>query len=104
MSAVEFQITRLPISLPCNVPVDPTTGNADLPLEQRSEKCATDAFWMVGAVPTCDSHLRLVCEITEIDYDGIWHEMGEEAPPPDATPWLERHRYSQAECRNLGES
>jgi hypothetical protein len=101
--AVHTSFIRLPISLPCNVPVDPATGNAELPMSLRPEKCATDAFWCIGAVPTCDDHMRVVCRLMDIDYGDLCCDMGFEPESPDATPFAERHRYPQAECRNLGE-
>ena len=105
--------TRLPISLPCGTPVVPGTGEAvrdgvAIPIGERTEFCAVDAFWMMGAIPCCDIHLRDVCALIEVDYEGLLVEAaGNPAyghSPEDIlanwreaekVPWAERHRYEQ---------
>lgn len=105
--------TRLPISLPCATPVVPTTGVAvrngePVPMEERTEFCAVDAFWMMGALPCCDIHLRDVCALIEVDYEGLLveaaHNPAYGTDPDDIlahwregekVPWSERHRYEQ---------
>ena len=94
---------RLPISLPCPVPIrpgDPSNLDADgepLPLEDRTERCAVDAFWMVGNQVTCDVHLRQFCAIAGLDYDDIEREAG--GPfSIEQLPWHQRHRYSQEQA------
>ena len=97
-------IARVPISLPCQIPVFPGTPNADGPLDQRTECCAVDAFWFVGAAPTCDVHLGIFTKL-------MWNETYEEfvekfiAENPDykgripnaweKKPWYDRHRYAE---------
>lgn len=107
-------IARLPISLPCPVPVFPGTpdtmrdGEA-IPMEERTEKCCVDAFWMLGAQITCDVHLRVACELMDIDYEGLLDEAAEMPGyskaemlaawrEREAVPWAERHRYAQEDA------
>jgi hypothetical protein len=79
-----------------------------IPMEDRTEKCCVDAFWMIGAQVTCDVHLRVACNVLGIDYEGL---LDEAAESPDygypkaeilagwqryeSVPWAERHRYPQ---------
>jgi hypothetical protein len=58
----EIQFTPLPITgtIGCGIPVLPGTSEVDAPLEDRTELCAVDANWLIGAVPTCDHHARVV--------------------------------------------
>jgi hypothetical protein len=93
---------RLPISLPCPVPVVPGTpdtcrGDEPIPLEQRTERCCVDAFWMIGGQITCDIHLREACRFLGIDYDDLLAEAGGPASTEDK-PWHERHRYAQPDA------
>lgn len=93
--------TPLPITgmIGCGVPVLPGTPDVDAPLEERTELCAVDANWLIGAVPTCDSHARVVCELTEIDWSGVVAEAGREMESAER-PWADRERHSQAEARD----
>lgn len=91
--------TRLPISLPCRMPVVPGTPDTlrdgdPIPLKERTEACAVDAFWMIGAIPTCDVHARQVCDVLDLDYEEIREESGGAMTGEDK-PWGERNRYSQ---------
>ncbi len=98
---MEVSIHRVSISLPCRIPVMPGTSKTDAPLEDRIEYCATDAWWFVGAIPTCDEHLRVVLRMMGDDYDAFLRDFIEEHPMyegriPNETerlPWNERHRY-----------
>jgi hypothetical protein len=96
-------ITFMPIpitgTIGCGVPVLPGMPEADAPLEDRTELCAVDANWLIGAVPTCDHHARVVCELTEIDWPGVVAEAGREMDSADR-PWADRERHSQAEARD----
>ncbi len=95
-------ITRVSLSLPCKIPVLPGTPEADAPLEDRIEYCATDAWWFVGQIPTCDLHLRGVLKLMDDDYDAFMadflatHPEWDERIPNDSErkPWAERYRYS----------
>jgi len=106
--AADAVITRVPISLPCCLPVLPGTPDTDAPIEQRTEKCAVDAWWVIGAVPTCDLHLQKVCEIAGWDYEEILDDFdggtGDLPNDTERKPWGEQHRYAQAECRYLGDA
>ena len=105
--------TRLPISLPCAIPVVPATGEAmrngePIAIEERTEYCAVDAFWMMGAAPCCDIHMKDVCGVIDVSYDGLITEAAANpAYERDAdeilaawredekVPWAERRRYPQ---------
>lgn len=84
-------IWRVPISLPCNVPVVPGTPDTSAPIEQRTERCAVDGWWNVGRAFVCDHHLAEMFIGTEIleevraAYPGL----------PEPLPWETMHRYSQ---------
>lgn len=95
----QVQFTRVPISLPCPVPVVPGTPDTmrdgePIPLEERTERCHVDAFWMIGGQLTCDVHLRVACELLGIDYDDLLGEAGGEFSTENR-PWHERSRYPQ---------
>lgn len=95
----QVNFARLPISLPCPVPVVPGTPDTmrdgePIPLEERTEKCAVDAFWMIGGQVTCDIHLREACGLLGIDYDELVEEAGG-AFSIESKSWHERHRYRQ---------
>lgn len=108
-------IMRIPISLPCVVPVRPADGVAaidgePLPIEERTEKCCRDAFWTFELAPVCDMHLREICPVAGDDYASLIEAFQAENPGydgPSATerlPWDEGHRYPQEQARMLGES
>lgn len=98
------QFMRLPISLPCPVPVVPGTPDVlrddgePIPMAERTEACAVDAFWMIGAQVCCDVHLRDCCTLLGLDYDGLLEEAGGPASTENK-PWAERHRYDQEDAK-----
>ena len=99
-----MHFARLPFSLPCPAPVLPGTPDTmrngkPIPLEERTEKCAVDAFWMIDAQVTCDVHLRVFCELMDLDYDELLADAGGEARAVESKPWHERHRYPQDDAR-----
>lgn len=53
-----YGVTRVSLSMPCSVPVLPGTKDANAPIEQRTDKCATEGWWWVGERPICDPHFR----------------------------------------------
>jgi len=99
----QVSFLRIPISLPCPVPVlpgTPTTMDEEgepIPVAERTEKCAVDAWWMIGAQVTCDVHLREACGLLDLDFDGIVEEAtcGRGLNMRELQPWGERHRYAQ---------
>jgi hypothetical protein len=94
MDRTQVNIARVGLSLPCCVPVLPGTSDTDAPLEERTEKCHVDAFWIIGRAPTCDIHLRTVCRAAEWGFDELVEEAG--GPwPRESVPWADRHRYAQ---------
>ena|ERR1700733_5242144 len=101
MSAqTEIVFTPVPITglIACGVPVIPGTHDVDAALEERTELCAVDANWIVGMVPTCDVHVRLICEMTDIDWPGLIAEAGRDLDHANR-PVETRQRHSQAEAR-----
>jgi hypothetical protein len=102
MKGREVHFARIPISVPCPVPVLPGTpdtmrdGDA-IPMEERTERCHVDAFWFIGGQPTCDVHLRVACGLLEVDYDDLCAEAG--GPfTSEEKPWSERYRYPQSDA------
>lgn len=96
--SVIFTPIYLTGTIGCGIPVLPGTPDADAPLEQRTELCAVDANWLVGMVPTCDTHVREVCGLAEIDWPGLVAEAGRELAHADR-PWADRQRHSQEDAR-----
>lgn len=62
-----------------------------IPLEERTERCCVDAFWMIGRQVVCDIHLKAALPLLGIEsgYEGLLEE---------GQPWHERHRYPQEEA------
>lgn len=94
---IRLDIGRVGLSLPCCVPVLPGTPDVDAPLEQRTEKCHVDAWWIIGAAPTCDVHLREVAKVADFDFEELVEEAGG-LNETEEKPWSERHRYPQSEA------
>ena len=88
-----FDLMRVNVSLPCMVPVVPGTGDARAPLDQRTEVCAVDAFWIIGRAWICDLHAQQVLgsafDRAAEGHEALYHGM----------PWAERHRYEQSMAR-----
>lgn len=95
--ATEIVFTPFPIIglCGCCVPVVPGTCDTDAPMDERTELCAIDANWLTGMVPTCDLHVRVVCEQCEIDWPELVAETGRDQADADR-PRGERERHSQA--------
>ena len=118
---IPVTINRLPLTLPCPVPVVPgTTGSTlgldgePIPLEERTELCAVDAGWMIGAQIVCDVHLREAWDVGGIGpgtfEDAVAETFApygadavEEALARSRVPWLDRKRYPQEEARRHAE-
>lgn len=98
--STEIHFMRVPITgtMGCVVPVLPGTQDTDAPLEERTELCAIDADWLVGACPTCDLHAKLVCEAVDIDWSGVVAEA-ERDPQRANRPAEDRERHSQEDAR-----
>ena len=65
----------------CTVPVlpgSPTVMRDDepIPMEERTEMCATTCRWMIGMQPLCDHHLRETCELIGVDLEELLDEAG----------------------------
>lgn len=116
---IPVEIMRLPLSSPCPVPVTPEGKTLDdngdpIPMELRTELCAVDADWMIGAQRCCDIHLRIGMELGGIGadvggFDGLLEEACagpylEHIKEQAARPWGERHRYSQEEAKSWAET
>jgi hypothetical protein len=96
-----ISFTPVPITgmIGCGIPVLPGTSDWDAPLEDRTELCAIDANWIVGAVPTCDLHVRLICEMVDIDWPGVVDEAGRDLDRANR-PREDRQRHSQDAARS----
>lgn len=102
----QVQIARMPMSLPCPVPVLPGTSDiGDGDMSKRTECCAVDAYWAMGSQVTCDVHLRVACGLIGVDFDEVAEEMGG-LHAVEMKPWAERYRYedsisptSEPKCR-----
>lgn len=109
------QFMRMPITTPCPIPVEAGTGRTfgndgdePLPLDKRTELCAVDAGWMIGAARICDFHLRELFDRGFFDggYDSLVRETFEEYGDDCVrehleharVPWADRKRYSQADA------
>lgn len=94
MNNDDIPIMRVPISLPCTVPVLAGTPDTDAPIEQRTERCAVDGFWIIGRAPICDLHLRSVMDAD--DYERVCaQEPAVVITERETLPWSEQHRYPQ---------
>lgn len=78
---MEVSFTSLPIvgAMACTVPVLPGTpitmrDGEPISLDERTERCATWARWMIGMQPLCDHHLQETCVLLEIDVGGVLAE------------------------------
>lgn len=100
MSDTQVTITPVPIigTIGCCVPVVPGTPDVEAPREERTEFCAVDANWIVGAVPTCDTHLKFLCGEVEWDWPGVVAESGRSQDSADR-PWADRQRHSQEDTQ-----
>jgi hypothetical protein len=100
---IELDISRLPISLPCPIPVLPNTPRTDADAEAKTDTCRVDAWWMVGFAVICDVHFRQMCELVGEDYDDIVAQLRRDCPEfadadiPNMTesqPWERMYRYA----------
>lgn len=92
-----ISVMRVPLSLPCQVPVLPGTPSTVEPIEQRTERCAVDAWWMLGRAMVCTLHLR---ELLGDEYESCVGDI-----PVNATesgPWEQMHRYPQDSAHPVG--
>jgi hypothetical protein len=92
-------IMRVSLSLPCTVPVVPGTPDADAPIEERTETCNVDAWWIIGIAHICHRHLREVVGIEsmgELIAQLITDDWLATVPSEqERLPWSEQHRYEQ---------
>jgi hypothetical protein len=93
----EFCATRVPISLPCQVPVVPGTGDCTAPIAERTERCAVDAWWMVGKAMMCTLHLRYAMPGVVDEFEALDEWTG--FNPREELPWEQMHRYDQADAQ-----
>jgi hypothetical protein len=95
---IVFTLVSITGMIGCGVPVIPGTSDCEAPLDQRTELCAVDANWIAGMVPTCDVHVRVLCEMVDIDWPGLVAESGRDLTVAER-PWAERERHSQEDAR-----
>ena len=90
-------VTRVNLSLPCSVPVLPGTPDGTAPIEERTETCNVDAWFVIGRAPICDLHLKFLLGDEDVDEMVRSLEEADGWPPPPAygEPWEGRHRYEQ---------
>jgi len=94
--------TPLPIQVACPVPVTPEGATMDaagepISIEERTERCAVWAHWMIGRQVSCDVHTAQACELLGIDFDDLVREAGRRVE--DARkPWAERRRSTQEDA------
>jgi hypothetical protein len=98
---VQVTFTALPIQVACPVPVAPGGRTVDddgepLPMEQRTERCAVPAHWMLGRQVSCDIHTAMACEVMGIDFDGLVREAGRDVE--DARRPRDRRRRDTQEA------
>ena len=65
-----------------------------IPMEERTEHCCVNAWWVIGRQILCDVHLKEACALLDIDWDGVVEEVGG-LNTEEQKPWTERHRYPQ---------
>lgn len=98
---LEVTFLPLPIQVACPVPVTPdgeTMRDGDaIPMEERTQRCAVWAHWMIGGQISCDCHTLMACELAGIDFDGLVREAGR-APAAARKPWAERRRSTQEDA------
>lgn len=79
---IEVHIAWSPIVFDCPVPVTPDgetmRDGEPIELEERTEKCGQSAPFIVGAQVTCREHLRMFCEIGDIDFDDVIRDLEEQ--------------------------
>ena len=98
-----YTVVRSNVSLPCEIRVLPGTPIADAPVAQRTERCSIAAYWFIGRLPTCDIHLRAVCQYVGWNYTEIVQgvlqsnpELPREIPnAEERKPWEQQYRYPQ---------
>lgn len=89
-------IYRVPISLPCTVPVVPGTPDAGAPIGERTETCNVNAWWVIGRAPICHRHLNEGADGAADELAAEMRADGADVPnATERTPWAEQHRYEQ---------
>jgi hypothetical protein len=103
--SVPYRITRLEEAEACVMPVrrgsegDCHPGPLGEP-DDRSELCATDAWWLLGDLALCDQHLRVALEVAGDSYAAMlaryrsrFPALTEEIPSTaELLPWSQRPR------------
>lgn len=92
----EIMFARVGLSLPCMVPVLPGTPDTDPPIEERTETCNVDAWWIMGRASTCHYHLVQLFgdeRVAEMVEDLGW--PGEIPNKTERQPWEQQRRYEQ---------
>lgn len=107
MNGQQVVFMPLPIQLACPVPVTPDGRTMDdngepLPMEERTDRCAVWAHWMIGGQVSCDIHTAIFCDVAEIDFDELVEEAGRDID--DARlPWASRERSTQEDAAKTDE-
>jgi hypothetical protein len=100
--SVPYRIARLEVAEACVMPVRPGTEGDCRPGEpdDRTELCATDAWWLLGDLAVCDQHLRYALRVAGDDYEAMlaryrsrFPDVAEGIPTaPEQLPWSQRPR------------
>src|SRR5262249_43655433 len=100
--SVPYRIARLEVAEACVMPVRPGTEGDCRPGEpdDRTELCATDAWWLLGDLAVCDQHLRYALRMAGDDYEAMlaryrsrFPDVAEGIPTaPEQLPWSQRPR------------
>lgn len=99
--AVSYRIARLEIAEACAMPVRPGTEGDCRPCEpdDRTELCATEAWWLLGDLALCDQHLRYALAAAGDDYEAMlaryrrrFPNVALEIPASERLPWSQRPR------------
>lgn len=112
--SVPYRIARLRDAEACVMPVRPGTEGDCRPSrigdpDDRSELCATDAWWLLGDLAVCDQHLRVALEAAGDNYEAMLARYRSRFPALDGEipsqaellPWSQRPRRPER-ARRVG--
>ncbi len=107
--SVPYRIARLEVAEACVMPVRPGTEGDCRPCEpdDRTEVCATDAWWLLGDLAVCDQHLRYALLVAGDSYEEMLARYRSRFPgaaegiptQPELLPWSQRPRRQDRERR-----
>lgn len=108
--SLDYRVARLQAAQACVMPVRPGTQGDCTPCrpDDRTELCATPAWWLLGDLALCDQHLRRALHIAGADYAVMlaryrsrFPELVAGVPTEDELlPWSRRPRDPEHIRRN----